>query len=151
MEGTINNAIGFLCSRCTSSSVIMPSLEWAMSVSRGTDAVMSTFHSKMELAVLEVLAKGTCPIILVLGRKPYKRLPHPFASLDEQGRLQIVTVSNQPRIDATSARKCNEYICNNASQLVFGFIAPGSTLEVLYEQTSKENKMTTLLAKIETT
>jgi len=62
---------GFVCSRTTRSCVILPCLDWAATLSKGTTPIISTFHSEMEVAVLYVLLRGTCPIIIVLGRRLY--------------------------------------------------------------------------------
>ena len=45
---------GFLCSRCTKSSVILPCLDWAVEYSKGAIPIMSTFHSEIENAVLDI-------------------------------------------------------------------------------------------------
>ena len=52
-----NHVHGFLCSRSTASSAILPCLDWAVEMSKGTIPVMSTFHSEIESAVIEILKK----------------------------------------------------------------------------------------------
>ena len=128
---------GFLCSRCTRSSVILPCLDWAVEQSHGTTPIMSTFHSEMEAAVLDILLKGTCPLILVLGRSLYKTLPEKLREPLTNGRLLIISLSNQPRIDQKSSLLCNQYICHNASSLTFGYISETSSLYPLYKEARK--------------
>ncbi len=128
---------GFLCSRCTRSSVILPCLDWAVEQSHGATPIMSTFHSEMEEAVLDILLKGTCPLILVLGRRLYKTLPEKLREPLGSGRLLIISVSNQPRINQKSSLLCNQYICRNVSSLTFGFLSETSSLYPLYEEAIK--------------
>ncbi len=128
---------GFLCSRCTRSSVILPCLDWAVKQSLGTTPIMSTFHSEMEEAVFDILLKGSCPLVLVLGRSLYKTLPEKLHEPLANGRLLITSLSNQPRIDKKSSLLCNQYICRNASSLTFGFLSEKSSLYPLYEEAIK--------------
>ncbi len=128
---------GFLCSRCTRSSVILPCLDWAVEQSHGATPIMSTFHSEMEEAVLDILLKGKCPLVLVLGRRLYKTLPEKLREPLESGRLLIISVSNQPRINQKSSLLCNQYICHNVSSLTFGFLSETSSLYPLYEEATK--------------
>lgn len=123
---------GFLCSRCTKSSVILPCLDWAVGHAHGDAVVMSTFHSEMEDAVLDMLLPGTCPIILVLGRSLYKIVPEKLRSALDAGRLLIVSISNQGRISRESAFAANEYICQNSETITFGYLSQDSSLCSLY-------------------
>jgi len=97
---------GFLCSRCTKSSAILPCLDWANEMAHGSTPVMSTFHSELESAVLDVLLRGTCPIILILGRRLYTDIPTKLKTALDTGRLLIVSLSNQQRITKESAGVC---------------------------------------------
>lgn len=138
---------GFLCSRCTKSSVILPCLDWAVEYSKGTIPVISTFHSEIEEAVLDILLKGTCPIILVLGRNQYKRIPQKLQTAFDNNRLLIVSVTNQNRINRESALLANRYVCEQSHDITFGFISPDSSLASLYENV-KSSKKTKLLVGI---
>ncbi|MCQ2244851.1 MAG: hypothetical protein MJZ32_11425 [Bacteroidaceae bacterium] len=124
---------GFLCSRCTKSNVILPCLDWAVERAKGSEPVMSTFHSELESAVLDMLISGSCPIILVLGRRLYKKIPKRLQPLLDANRLLIISLSDQSRISRESAFICNKYICDNAKTLTFGFVSKESSLYSLYE------------------
>lgn len=136
---------GFLCSRCTKSSVILPCLDWAVDYSKGTIPIMSTFHSEIEEAVLDILLKGTCPIILVLGRNQYKRIPQNLQTAFDNNRLLIVSVTNQNRINRESALLANRYVCEQSHDITFGFISPDSSLSSLYEETKASKKTKVLI------
>ena len=137
---------GFLCSRCTKSSVILPCLDWAVSHAHGDAVVMSTFHSEMEDAVLDMLLPGTCPIILVLGRSLYKVVPEKLRPALDSGRLLIVSISNQGRISRESAFAANEYICNNSDSITFGYLSQDSSLRMLFDDAVAKNKQVQVIA-----
>lgn len=136
---------GFLCSRCTKSSVVLPCLDWAVEYSKGTMPVISTFHSEIENAVLDILLKGSCPIILVLGRKQYKQIPTKLQTAFDNNRLLIVSVNNQNRINRESALSANRYVCEQSHDITFGFISPNSSLSSLYEETKATKKTKVLI------
>lgn len=126
-------AIGFLCSSKAQSGAILPCLDWAVKVSKGDTPIISTFHSELERAVLDVLLRGKCPIILVLGRRLYKDLPDHLQHPLDNGRLLIVSLSDTPRITRSTAHLCNDFICHHSSPLTFGYLSPDSSLRELYE------------------
>ena len=138
---------GFLCSRCTKSSVILPCLDWAVSHAHGDAVVMSTFHSEMEDAVLDMLLPGTCPIILVLGRSLYKVVPEKLRPALESGRLLIISISNQRCISRESAFAANEYICSNSDSITFGYLSQDSSLRTLFDDAVAKNKQVQVLSQ----
>lgn len=138
---------GFLCSRTTASSAILPCLDWATEMAKGSVPVMSTFHSEIESAVLDLLLRGRCPIILVLGRKMYKVLPERLRKAYNSGRLLIISTSQQSRISKGSAFMCNQYICEKSSTLTFGFLSHESSLFSLYNEQSRLGKQITVIGK----
>ena len=138
---------GFLCSRCTKSSVILPCLDWAVGHAHGDAVVKSTFHSEMEDAVLDMLLPGTCPIILVLGRSLYKVVPEKLRPALDSGRLLIVSISNQGRISRKSAFAANEYICKNSDSITFGYLSHNSSLRTLYDDVVANNKQVQVISQ----
>ena len=138
---------GFLCSRCTKSSVILPCLDWAVGHAHGDAVVMSTFHSEMEDAVLDMLLPGTCPIILVLGRSLYKTVPEKLLPALDSGRLLIMSISNQKRISRESAFAANEYICNNSDSITFGYLSEDSSLRTLFDDAVAKNKQVQVISQ----
>lgn len=142
----LDDSIAFLSSRSTSSSAILPSLDWAVSVARGETPIVSTFHSKLESAVLDVLLRGTCPIVMVLARLPYKVLPEKLQVAVSVGRLEILSVSDALRISRESALQANEYICNHATSLTFGFLSRESSHYPLYLKAIQSGKPVKILS-----
>lgn len=132
----------FVCSRTTRSSVILPCLDGAAVQSRGATPIISTFHSEMEVAVLDVLLRGTCPIIMVLGRRLYKRVPEKLRPALSSGRLLIVSISENSRISRETALAANCFIAQKAERITVGFIAPDSTLQEIIHDTQPKNIIT---------
>ena len=56
----------------------MKCYDWATEQRKSDNCVMSGFHSKIEKDVLHFLLKGKQPLILVLGRSLYKKIPEEF-------------------------------------------------------------------------
>ena len=138
---------GFLCSRCTKSSVILPCLDWAVCHSHVDPVVMITIHSEKEDAVLDMLLPGTCPIILVLGRSLYKTVPEKLRPALDSGRLLIISISNQRRISRESAFVANEYICNNSDSITFSYLSQDSSLQTLFDDAVAKNKQVQVLSQ----
>lgn len=105
--------IGFIASRHASSIDVIPTLDWAAEMSKRVDvAVVSGFQSPLEKDVLKFLLRGVCPIIIVLARGMYRKLPEPIQSPMDQQR--ILVISNEPdtitRVSEITAHKRNEYV-----------------------------------------
>ena len=105
--------IGFIASRHASSIDVIPTLDWAAEMSKRLDvAVVSGYQSPLEKDVLKFLLRGVCPIIIVLARGMYRKLPEPLQSPMDQQR--ILVISNEPdtitRVSEITAHKRNEYV-----------------------------------------
>ena len=112
--------IGFIASRRMATTDVIPTLDWAMEMSRQKDiAVVSGFQSPMEKDVLKFLLRGVCPIIIVLARGMYCKIPKIFQTPLDQKRILII--SNEPdniiRVSEISAHKRNEYVKLIADEL----------------------------------
>ena len=105
--------IGFIASRYASAIDVIPTLDWAMEMSRQKDiAVVSGFQSPLEKDVLKFLLRGVCPIIIVLARGIYKKLPLNLCQAMTQNRLLVVSIEkpNVTRVSEITAHRRNEYI-----------------------------------------
>lgn len=85
------------------------------------------------------------PIILVLGRSPYKKVPQEFVEPLNEGRLFIVSLSKKMRQTRDSAFERNKYIVDMADEIVFGSLNKESSLYPLYEQANAEGKSIKIL------
>jgi dihydrofolate reductase len=117
----------------------MACYDWATQQRSAGRCVISGFHSQIEKDVLHFLLKGTQPVILVLGRTLYKNLPDELIKPLEEERLLIVSVVSTPRQSEETAMRRNQYIIENADEVVFGSLDVTGNLYPLYEEI-KENK-----------
>lgn len=112
--------VGFLASRKISSLSILPTLDWAMKVSKQKDiAIVSGFHSKMECDVLKILLQGECGIIVVLARGMYRKLPKQYEEAMSQNRLLIISYEKESvtRVSEVTAHKRNNYVREIADEM----------------------------------
>ena len=105
--------IGFIASRHASTLDVIPTLDWAVEISKSTDvAVVSGFQSPLEKDVMKFLLRGVCPIIIVLARGMYRKLPDALQTPMDQQR--ILVISNEPdtitRVSEITAHNRNEYV-----------------------------------------
>lgn len=94
--------------------------------------VMSGFQSPLEKEVLNILLKGTSPLILVLARRMWdeRHIPTLFRKPLAEGRLLVVSPVSQSirRVDARSAAQRNRYIRDHADSLFLGALDPDGSL-----------------------
>ena len=105
--------VGFLASRKISTLSILPTLDWALKISKQKDIVIvSGFHSKMERDVLKILFQGECGIIVVLARGMYRKLPKQYEEAMLQNRLLIISYEKESvtRVSEATAHKRNDYV-----------------------------------------
>lgn len=105
--------VGYLASRKISTLSVLPTLDWAMQISKQKDiAIVSGFHSKMERNVLKILLQGQCAIIVVLARGMYRKLPQQYEEAMAQNRLLIISYEkeNITRVSETTAHKRNDFV-----------------------------------------
>ena len=112
--------IGNLASRKISTLSILPTLDWALKISKQKDiAIVSGFHSKMERDVLKILLQGECGIIVVLARGMYRKLPKQYEEAILQNRLLIISYEKESvtRISEVTAHKRNDYVREIADKM----------------------------------
>lgn len=112
--------IGFIASRHASTLDVIPTLDWAAEMSKRVDvAVVSGFQSPLEKDVLKFLLRGVCPIIIVLARGMYRKLPEALQLPMDQHR--ILVISNEPdtltRVSEITAHKRNEYVISISDEM----------------------------------
>ena len=85
--------VAFFSSRKITSNAVLKCYDWATEMREKGICVISGFHSKLEKDVLHFLSKGTQPLIVVFGRKPYKTIPNKFQKLLDEGRLLLIFIT----------------------------------------------------------
>lgn len=112
--------IGFLASRKIPTSAVLPTLDWAVEISKRTDvAVVSGFHSRLEKDVLKFLIQGKCGIIIVLARGMYRKLPKVYEEAMNENRLLVIALEKDTvtRVSEYTAHRRNEYVINISDQM----------------------------------
>ena len=112
--------IGFIASRHASTLDVIPTLDWAAEMSKSMDvAVVSGFQSPLEKDVLKFLLRGACPIIIVLARRMYRKLPDALQTPMDQQRLLIISneSDNTTRVSEITAHKRNEYVISISDEM----------------------------------
>ena len=112
--------IGFIASRHASTLDVIPTLDWAVEISKSMDvAVVSGFQSPLEKDVLKFLLRGACPIIIVLARRMYRKLPDALQTPMDQQRLLIISneSDNTTRVSEITAHKRNEYVISISDEM----------------------------------
>ena len=132
--------VAFLASSTIPTDMVLRCYDWAQEMSRGKQCVIGGFSSHLEKNVLHFLLKGTCPIILVLARQMYKRIPEELQPLLDNGRLLIVSTSNATRQSRTTAHARNRYICEQAEQLFIVGVTEASSLYNLQQEFKQKLK-----------
>ena len=124
--------LGFLASRRVPPEAVMRCLDWATRMRDEGVCVMSGFQSPLEKEVLNILLKGTSPLILVLARRMWdeRHIPALFRKPLAEGRLLVVSPVSQTirRVDARSAAQRNCYILDHADSLFLGARDPDGSL-----------------------
>ena len=123
----------FLASSTIPTDMVLRCYDWAQEKSRGKQCIIGGFSSHLEKNVLHFLLKGTCPIILVLARQMYKRIPEELQPLIDANRLLIISVSNATRQSRITAHARNHYICEQADKILFVGVTEESSLHKLKE------------------
>jgi hypothetical protein len=98
----------------------------------------------LEQRVLHFLIKGTCPIIIVLARQMYKRVPDELQPLPDNGRLLIISTTPASRQSRTTAYARNHYICELVDKIIMVGVNEGSSLVPLKENFS--NKLHSIIS-----
>lgn len=120
--------------------------DWAQMMSQENLLVISGFSSRLEKEVLHFLLKGDSPIILVLGRKMYTKIPNELIVLLEEGRLLIISVTNDVRQSKQNAYKRNRFIVEIADEVIFPSVpSEESSLYSIYDELSKGDKHINIL------
>lgn len=124
---------GFLASGHIDVSEVMACYEWASKKAEPNTCVVSGFSSKMEKDVLHFLLKAHTPVIIVLARRLYKKIPSELQEALDDNRLLIISISNAQRQSKTLAFERNKYVASIADKLLFTGITPESSLYPIYQ------------------
>ena len=108
----------FLASSTIPVEMLLKCYDWASRMRDEGCCIISGFSSKLEKDVWDFLVTGSQPIILVLARQMYRRVPPHLQQLLDTGRLLIVSTSSATRQSHATALARNRYICEQAERIL---------------------------------
>lgn len=120
----------FSSAKCPASS-ILKAHDYAKDIRNGGMGVVSGFHAPAEKEVLEVLLKGTCPIIVVLGRRlEGARVPAVWKVEIGKGRMLIISPFKeyQKYFTREISLKCNDLAAQIAGRALIVHASEGGSL-----------------------
>jgi len=120
--------VGFFCSRRCPGDLILRAYDWARDVRGGDAAVISGFHSIIEKDCLDILLRGTCPIIICPARGIDRmRIPRDWRKPIGEGRLLLLSSfpASAKRATATTCDQRNRFVAQLADEIIFAYADPG--------------------------
>ena len=128
----------FLASNTISSETVLRCYDWATEMRDQGKCVISGFSSKLEKDVLHFLLKGKCPVIVVLARCMYVKLPEEWQSAIDDGRMFIVSTSQSARQSQQTSATRNHYVAEISDTIYLAGITERSSLQrIIQEYPSK--------------
>lgn len=121
----------FSSAQCPASS-ILKAHEYAQEIRNGGMGVVSGFHAPAEKEVLEVLLKGTCPLVIVLGRRlEGARIPAVWKTEIERGRMLVISPFKeyQKRVTKEISVRQNDLAAHLAGRVLIVHASEGGSLE----------------------
>lgn len=126
-------ATAFLSSRRGSAKAALACLDWAEGRREEPRPVIGGFHSDLERDVLKILLRGKCPVILVLARTLWKKVPDVLRGPIGEGRLLVVAPvpASARRVSAATALLRNRFVLEHCAEIVIGTLEPWGGLASL--------------------
>lgn len=122
-------------------SLILRAHDYAKEIRNGENVIISGFHSPPEKEVLNVLLKGTCPLIVVLGRRlENARFPITWRPEIEKGRMLVISPFKeyQTQVNKDMALKRNDLAARIAGRVLIIYASEGGSLNRLVEKWKSE-------------
>ncbi len=118
----------FLSSRKVAPQDVMRCYDWATGVRDTDTCIMGGFQSALEKDVLRFLLRGKAPIVLVLARKLWSKVPEELREPLGEGRLLVVSPVSAARASASTAMSRNRWILENCDEVVIGSLDSNGSL-----------------------
>lgn len=128
--------VAFLASRRVAPQDVMRCYDWATEIRDKEKCIMGGFQSALEKDVLRFLLRGKAPIILVLARRLWRKMPEELRDPINEGRLLIVSPVSAARASASTATTRNRWILENCNSVYVGALNPSGKLAKLLGEKS---------------
>ena len=136
-----NYKTAFLCSRRYPSSIVSKAYEWAIARREAGDCVISGFHSDIERDVFHYLIKGRQPVIMVLARGIYRKVPDELQTEIKKERLLVISpFSAHVKVSNRSAMRRNNFMADLADSIVVAHASSGGGIEKLIKGLENKGK-----------
>lgn len=126
--------VGFLASRHVAPEEVLRCYDWASMHAEEQRSVVSGFSSKMEKDVLHFLLNGKCPVIMVLARRMYAKLPKEWRDALNEGRMLIVSTSQSARQSQQTSATRNHYVAEISDTIYLAGITERSSLQRIIQE-----------------
>ncbi len=125
-----NRKTAFLCSRTYPARAVLRIYDWAKEMRESGECVLSGFHSLLERDVLDVLLRGSQPIILAAARGLPKRYSADVRQAIDKGRLLVISPfpDSVRRITADTSLQRNRMMLALADTIVIGHMSRDGVL-----------------------
>ena len=123
----------FLCSAKCPGNIILRAYDQAAQWRDTGRCIIGGFHSPVEKECLQILMRGTQPIIICPARNLPKRIPAEWQQPLSEGRLLILSsfLPNENRVTSELATRRNNFTVVLADDVWFAHITPGGRVEEL--------------------
>lgn len=119
---------------------VLPTLDWATDMAQSGRVIVSGFSSRLETDVWDVLVRNGSPIVMVLVRSKFKRIPMEYRPLLDRGQLLFLFLGLGSRLSRQNAPIRNAYVANLANEVVFPYISEQSSLYTIYQNALNKGK-----------
>jgi len=143
MDHLNGQMLGFFCSAKCPGNLILDTYDLARELRDASVTVIGGFHSPMEKECLDLLLRGTQPIIICPARSIDKmRIPKPWKAPLAAGRLLVISpfVEHRPRVTAELAGQRNRFVARLADEVFITHAAAGSKTQAFCEELLKQKK-----------
>ncbi|MCB9112221.1 MAG: DNA-processing protein DprA [Anaerolineales bacterium] len=125
----------FSSAKCPASQILRAH-DYAKEIRNGEMGIISGFHAPAEKEVLEVLLKGTCPVVVVLGRRLERaRIPAAWETEVEKGRMLVISPFKeyQKYVTKEISLKRNDLAARIAGRVLIVHASEGGKLQTQIE------------------
>ncbi len=140
--------LGFFCSAKCPGNLILDTYDLARELRNAPVTVIGGFHSPMEKECLDLLLRGTQPVIICAARSIDRmRIPKPWKAPLADGRLLVISpfVDHRPRITLELAEQRNRFVAHLANEVFIAHAAAGSkTLAFCEELLNRQKPVMTI-------
>jgi predicted Rossmann fold nucleotide-binding protein DprA/Smf involved in DNA uptake len=140
----------FSSAKCPA-NLILNAHDYAKEIRGGEMGVISGFHSPAEREVLEVLLKGKCPIVVVLGRRlKGARIPAAWKGEIEKDRMLVISPFKeyQKYVTKEMSMQRNDLAARIAGRVLIVHASEGGSLQGQVERWKLEEIEVKYLGKI---